>query len=428
MKITDIANKIGDSEDRYLLFLGSLCGILIIAIQLYRNEFQPDPIKTVLIAFLLLAGLAILVFLRKGADQTGLKLAFLGATYIILAYLSWPTRYDWPQWHDQGHYLTMVQELSQGYLTPYGFRMGLGFPLITVPFYLLIGKDALFIPNLLAFSGTLYLSYLLFRSLTDDLIAKISVLFMIFATTLPYHHVIWWNHGSTIFLLVALSYLALKKSNDSRLLLAGTIAGLAFFTRYLDVVVFLPLLVYVIWRSESSKFKGALLAFTAALPFIVVPFVVQWAIFGDPLMSPYKYSFSNPLRLFWLENIPSNLLLTFVYFPEDLSIAMVGMQKMTVLIATFYVIFAPLGAYLLYRLSSKKGLAAGMIASVVVCVLYSSAFWEFHSGTFGPFPTDFRYLLLAYPYMVFFSVIGIFSFLKMGHFKKKKRNSQFEEP
>jgi hypothetical protein len=424
MKMTDIASKLGDSEDRYLLLLGSLGGILIIAIQLYLNEFQPDPLKTVMIALLLVIGLGILVFLRKRTDQVGLKLAYLGAVYIILAYLSWPTRFDWLTWHDQGHYLVMVQELSQGYLTPYGFRMGLGYPLITVPFYLLIGEDGLFIPNLLAFAGTLYFSYLLFKSLADDLIAKISVLFIIFATTLPYHHVIWWNHGPVIFLLIALSYMALKKSTDGKLLLAGAIVGLAFFTRYLDVVVFLPILALIIWRSESSKLKGALLAFVAALPFIVVPFIVQWAVFGDPLMSPYKYSFNDPLRLFWFENIPSNFLLTFVYFPEKLSIAMLGMQKETVLISAFYVIFAPLGAYLFYRFSNKKGLIGAMIASAVICILYSSAFWQFHSGTFGPFPTDFRYLLLAYPYMVFFSIIGLFSFLKIRQFKKETHNGE----
>lgn len=320
----------------------------------------------------------------------------------------------------------MTYELSHGYLTTDGFRMGLGYPLITVPFYLLIGKDALFIPNLAAFAGTLYFSYLLFSSLTNELLAKISVLFMIFATTLPYHHVIWWNHGITIFCLIALSYLAINSLTNTRLMLAGFLAGLAFFTRYFDVLVFLPILIHIIWHSKSPKFRGLILTFIAVIPFIIAPFVAHWLVFGDPLMSPYRTSFTSPLRIFQPEKIPYHFFLSFLYFPEDISVGMegLGMLKMTVLIGAFYMIFAPLGAYLLHKSSNRKNLIMGMVASIIVCVLYSSSFWQFHSGTFGQFPADFRYLLLVYPYMILFSVVGLSSFLKIYQRKTAKTNNE----
>ncbi|OGD46048.1 hypothetical protein A3K79_01835 [Candidatus Bathyarchaeota archaeon RBG_13_46_16b] len=424
MEISRSVAKAIHSEDFYLLIAGSLCSVLILAYQWSRKELQLDSVgnPALLIAgfaLLVVIGLALFPLLRGRCDQVGFRLAFIGAMYLIVVYLAWPNRLDWPGWHDQGHYIRMTDELTHGYLTPDGFRMGLGYPLVSIPFYLLIGKDGLFIPNLIAFVGTLYFSYLFFRSLTKDLVAKITVLFMLFATTLPYHHVIWWNHGITIFCLIALSYVATKPSTNNRLALAGLLTGFAFFTRYLDAIVFLPLLVHVLWHSKPSKIKAVLIVLVAAAPFVIAPFVAQWLVFGDPLMSPYKFSFNAASGVFSLDQIPNNLFLTFLYYPESLALQTegLGMIKMPVLVGAFYAIFAPLGAALLCRSSGKKGLVIGIATAVVVCVLYSSAFWQFHSGTFGQFPSDFRYLLLAYPYMVFFSIIGLFSFVKICKFR-----------
>jgi hypothetical protein len=314
----------------------------------------------------------------------------------------------------------MTKQLSQGYLSAEAFRYGIGYPILAVPFYYLIGQDALFIPNLVAFIGTVYLFYLFFRSITDDLLAKVSILFLMFATTLPYHHVIWWGHGIVIFGLALLSYLAIKPMTTKKLLLAGAVVGYVFFTRYVEAALYLPILAYML--SRERKPREPVLMVIGAIPFILLTFVAQWLVFGDALYSPYRTGFGTVLNYFHLGEIPYNFFLTFLYFPADIARGMEGLgtPKMTVLIGAFYLIFAPLGSVLLYRSSQKKGLILGMIASVLLIVLYSSSYWQFHSGTFGQFPNDFRYLLPSYPYMVLFSLVGLFSFLRMRQSEEKK--------
>lgn len=362
-------------------------------------------------------GFAAFFYLRRHGDEIGFRFAFIAAVFLILAYLTWPNRLDWPSWYDQSYYLAMTKQLSQGYLTTQAFRYGVGYPILAAPFYCMIGNDALFIPNLVAFVGTVYFYYLFFRSITSDLVAKISILFLIFATTLPYHHVIWWSHGIVIFGLALLSYLAVKPVTTSKLLLAGAVTGYAFFTRYIEAALFLPILVYIILKGK--KIRGLGLMIIGAIPFIALTFSAQWLVFGDALMSPYA-GFSTILNqwlTYWAKETPYHFFLTFLYFPEDIALGIVGMSKVTVLIGTFYLVFAPLGSVLLYRVSEKKGLILGMIASAILIILYSTSFYGFESGTFGQFPSDFRYLLLGYPYMVLFSMVGLVSFLKIGQAK-----------
>jgi hypothetical protein len=400
----------GNFNEFYLLLLGSICGILIVAYQYARNEIAVNPAGAII---LLIAGFGVLFCVRRKCDPVGYKLALLGVMFITLAYLAWPNRSEWPGWHDQSYYVRMTSELSQGYLTANSFRYGFGYPILAVPFYFMVGNDALFVPNVVAFAGTVYFAYLIFRSLTTDLVAKIAVLFMMFATTLPFHHVIWWGHGVTIFCLILLTYVALGQLTTKKLLLAGAVTGYAFFTRYLDVIVFLPIVIYVFKRSKT---KGVALTLLGAAPFLLLTIVAHWLVFGDPFMTPYRTDAGSMLSSFWLASIPSNFFLTFLYFPKNLAEGMVGlgMPKVTVLIESFYLIVAPLGAYLLHKVSDRKGIVLAMIASAVVCVLYSSAYYQFHGGTFGFYPSDFRYILLAYPYLVLFSVVGLFSLLDIG--------------
>jgi hypothetical protein len=229
-KRRDFIALFGDLKDLYLLVLGVGIGVAVLVFQYGRNELTVNPFVAVL---LLTVGFAAFFYLKRHSDPIGFRFAFIAAVFLILAYLTWPTRPDWPGWYDQSYYLAMTKQLSQGYLTAQAFRYGLGYPILAVPFYYLIGNDALFIPNLVAFIGSIYFFYLFFRSATSDLVAKVSILFLMFATTLPYHHVIWWGHGIVIFGLAVLSYLAVKPVTSSKLVIAGAITGYAFFTRYI---------------------------------------------------------------------------------------------------------------------------------------------------------------------------------------------------
>ena len=408
-----------DRIDIYLLVISAIVGSIILGFQYYRNQLQ----LTLPPFLLLILGFGVFFYFRKKCDTVAFRFAFIAAVLLILMYLSWPNRADWSiSWYDQTHYLGMVKELSQGNLSYETFRYGLGYPVLAVPFYYLIGSDALFIPNLVAFIGTIYLCYFLFRSLTNEPVAKISLILLMFATTLAYHDVIWSGHGIVILCLVAVSYMALKPLTNIKSLLIGLLVGYVFFTRYTDVIVFLPLLLF---NFRKPKIKQMLLAILGIAPFVLLTLAAQAVVFGNPLITPYRTNANNVLNYFvGPTQTLYNFILTFIYFPADISIQMPGLgtEKMTVLIGMFYLVFAPLGAYMLYKSSHKKGLVAAIAASTILTVLYSSSYYQFHSGTFGTFPTDFRYLLTAYPYMVLFAVVALFSFLKLDQLTKDNKN------
>lgn len=395
----------------YVALTSILSAVAIASFQLQRGELELNPLKIMLLMFV---SIALFLTLKKRCDREAFKFAFLVTVYAIVAYLAWPTR-PWIDWYDQSYYLRMTRELSQGYLSSGSYRYGIGYPLLAAPFYNILGNDSLFIPNLVALAGTIYFSYLLFRSITNNVVAKIAVLLLIFATTLASHYIIWWGHGIVIFSLMLVSYLAIKPLSQRNLFIIGFLIGYSFFTRYFDIIVFLPIVFYVIWR---ARVKGLILMVAGVLPMITATFYSHLVVFGDLLMTPYsKLALINVYGTPWFvpELIPYHSFLTFLYFPADLAHSTFGLGtlKMPVLIGTFYFIFAPVGAFALWKDRSKRNFLLAMITSTLFCIIYSTSYFQFHSGTFGPFPADFRYLLPAYPYLVLLSVIGLLSFIGM---------------
>lgn len=398
----------------YLVGISAVCVFLIILFQQYSRTSSYSLIGGLALSFF---GIALFFFVSKYCEKNTYRLALLGSLYLIVAYLAWPNRGYWLDWHDQSFYYKMMHELSNGYLTLENFRYGIGYPILAVPFYFLIGKDALFIPNLVAFAGTIYLSHIIFRFLSDDLSSKIAILLLIFATTFPYHHVIWWSHGIVIFCFMLICYIVLKNELSNKdLLLIGFVTGYSFFTRYVEVIVFIPMIAFLIWR---KRFKGLTLVTFGAIPPILMTFLAHWLIFGNPFMTPYKIEFGFSQSYFLPERIPYNTFLTFLYYPPEMALndPAVAILKFPVLIWAFFFVFAPLGMYLLFKKHSAKeqrGYIIATVFSVILCVLYSSAYWQFHSGAFGQYPADFRYLLLAFPFLAFFSAVGLLSYIKQN--------------
>lgn len=404
----------------YLATISVVCAFFIILFQLFSGAFSYFLFGGLALSFV---GTAFFLFVSKYCEKNALRLALLGSLYLIVAYLAWPNRAYWLSWHDQGYYYNMMRELASGYLTQETFRYGIGYPILAVPFYFLIGKDALFIPNLIAFAGTIYLSYGIFRSLSDDLSSKVAILLLVFATTFPYHHIIWWSHGIVIFSFMLICYLALRTELSNRsLLLIGFVTGYSFFTRYFEVIVFIPIIAYLIWQ---KKLKGLTLVTLGAIPPILATFLSHWLIFGNPLMTPYRIELGFSQSVFLLDKIPSNTFFTFLYYPPEMALndPAVTILKFPVLTWAFFFVFAPLGLYFVLKKHSAKeqrGYIISAALSVILCILYSSAYWQFHSGAFGQYPADFRYLLLAFPFLVFFSTLGLLSYIRP---RQEKYNS-----
>jgi len=401
----------------YLVGISVVCAFLIFFFQQCAGTLNYFIFGGLILS---LIGVALFFFVSNHCEKNARRLALLGSLFLIVAYLAWPNRAYWLNWHDQSYYYNMMYELANGYLTQETFRYGIGYPILAVPFYFLIGADALFIPNLMAFAGTIYLSYGIFRSLSDDLSSKVAILLLVFATTFPYHHIIWWSHGIVIFSFTLICYLALERElSNKSLLLIGFLTGYSFFTRYVEIIIFIPMVVYLIWR---KKLKGLTLVTLGAIPPILATFLAHWLIFGNPLMTPYRTELGFSQSLFLLEKIPYNTFLTFLYYPPEIALndPAVSILKFPVLIWAFFFVFAPLGLYFVLKKHSTMGQRGYIMAaafSVILCVLYSSAYWQFHSGVFGQYPADFRYLLLAFPFLAFFSAVGLLSYIRLGQEK-----------
>ena len=407
-----------EKTDFYLIFIGGLSAILTASFQAYQTILSFRFFGGLLLG---LFGIVLFFLLGKYCESTSRRLILLGSFYLIIAYLAWPNRTFWLDWHDQGYYFRMLSEMANGFLTAENFRYGIGYPILAIPFYPLIGEDALFIPNLIAFVGTIYLSFNIFRSLSDDLTAKLATLLLIFGTTFTYHHIIWWSHGIVIFCFLLTANISLKKKIDNKaLLLVGFVVGYSFFTRYVEVIIFLPLIVFIIWR---KKLKALALIAIGAAPMIFATFFAHWIVFGNPLMTPYGVEFGQA-QYFLIENIPQNIFFTFFYYPANMALGdpAVGILKFPVLIWAFFFIFAPLGMYRALKNQSEKlqkGFIIAAVFSIILCVFYSSAYFQFHSGSFGPYPADFRYILPSFPFLAFFSTIGLLSYIRLKDKNKK---------
>ncbi len=330
-----------DKAELYLFAAGALCAILIVLFQQYPRVPSYSFVGGLLLS---LIGVALFLFLGKYCEKNVRRLVLLGSLYLIVAYLAWPNRSFWLEWHDQGYYYRMLSELASGFLTSENFRYGMGYPILAVPFYYLVGKDALFIPNLVFFGATLSFSFAIFRSLTNNLTSKIAILLLIFGTTFPYHHVIWWGHGTVIFCFMLVSYLSLKTDISNKALIAiGLATGYSFFTRYAEIIVFLPMIVFLFWRKKSKAFALVILGI---IPMILATFFAHWIIFGNPLMTPYRVELGQA-QIFFPEDIPQNIFFTFLYYPPEMALGdpAVGTLKFPVLTWAFFFVFAPLGMY-----------------------------------------------------------------------------------
>jgi hypothetical protein len=195
---------------------------------------------------------------------------------------------------DQGSYYRMISSLVNGTFERSDYFYGLGYPVLGSIFYHLYENDPLFYVNFICYLLIIiyfynFSKYFLKRELHVFFITT----FLVINPYLVEYLVVPWTSTITLMTYSYSLYIFLKqKATVFEYALLGLCAGLTFATRYVDIILFLPIGIYLL-SSEiiSYKFKGLL----RILPAIVISFSIALGVFyshkvyfGDYFENPYK--------------------------------------------------------------------------------------------------------------------------------------------
>jgi hypothetical protein len=250
--------------------------------------------------------------------------------------------------------------------------------------------DELFLA--LAASVGVYFVYRINRLYAGDNVSLVVALATAFGTPIwPFTTVVFENVLSMMFAVVA-TYCVLRSSlMPNRLdppLLAGLLLGLAFFVEYAAALFVVPLVAFM-WR-RSRSVRGSALLFLSFLTGPVLHGAYNYALFGNPLITPEQLhaGASQPLvgilHSFDFWSAPVHLLL---YFGSPYR----GMLCLCPIMILGLLAFLPN-----WRLTTFRAETLLFLTLAVLILVFYSAFLDWAGGlAYGP-----RYLTIAVPFML----------------------------
>jgi 4-amino-4-deoxy-L-arabinose transferase-like glycosyltransferase len=168
------------------------------------------------------------------------------------------------------------------------------FPILSTPFYHILGYRGLFFINVIAFVGIVFFCYAIARKLFQDRnLALNSCFILIFATFSWEYSQAAWPHATATFFLMVSFYLFVcsfyAKTGQAAFLLAlasGFITGFAMGIR-IDSIFVLPCLIIPFLFLKPYRPLPALATCIGALPGLVILTATNYAKFG--VLSPFSY-------------------------------------------------------------------------------------------------------------------------------------------
>ena len=168
------------------------------------------------------------------------------------------------------------------------------FPVLSTPFYRILGYRGLFFINVIAFAGIVFFCYAIARKLFQDRnLALNSCFILIFATFSWEYSQAAWPHATTTFFLMVVFYFFVcsfyAKTGRMAFLLAlasGFITGFAMGIR-LDSIFVLPCLIIPFLFLKPYRPLPALATCLGALPGLFILTATNYAKFG--VLSPFSY-------------------------------------------------------------------------------------------------------------------------------------------
>jgi len=366
--------------------------------------------------------------------------AFYSAVYFLHPVVNSPL--VWDNWHDQSVYFLMANKLMDGSFSAADYKeYGLGYPILAIPFIVLF-RDSIFyyhsffIPNLLMFLATVYLTFSLMKKSTKNFwLPILGISAFLFVS--PY--LIWfvepWNGHIADFGIIAIVYFLMRDPDTvtkKSIIFASLLAGWMFAARYVEIIWVLPIFIaFFIFKPKK------MLYFFPCIIIICLVLFSHWVYLDDPLwlLSKGNSQFiTNESRLhektgIGIINLDITTLAnrTFCIFfnplhcipPEtgDEYVDNWWFQSLhnKIPLSIFglgLLVFSPLGIFLLlrkYEIKQKSILVGLLIGFLGSYIFYTSIFFFTAGWTFF-----FRYHIFWIPVFAVFSIYGLnFVYQKM---------------
>lgn len=174
-------------------------------------------------------------------------------------------------------------------------RYLLGFPVLIVPFYAVLGNDT---ANVFYCSFALGLFsvialYLLAKSVSDNLFVPFLATFFFAANPLvwTFSGLVMSEMATTFFLLLSLYCLARIRSSDTIgwFILCGCSVGYAAFIRVPNAIILAPIFLYLVWKRKIRLLSAQMAGFIFPLIFFCVVILFQnYSLYGSIFESGYS--------------------------------------------------------------------------------------------------------------------------------------------
>lgn len=149
--------------------------------------------------------------------------------------------------------------------------------------------------------------FLLGRTLYGASVAKGAVLVLLLSPSFLFHSATYYAHLPGLFWILLSTWAFAVARNQDRAwayLASGASLGAAFLTRYFDLFFGLPFGLWLLWDVLTGKrdaWRNLVLFVLPLLGALVGALAYQWALTGDPFLSPHEVYIEHARYLYILE-------------------------------------------------------------------------------------------------------------------------------
>lgn len=281
-------------------------------------------------------------------------------------------------------------------------RYPLGFPMLIVPFYAVLGSDianAFYCTFVLGLLSIVVL-YLLARNVSDNPFGPFLATFFFAANPLVWilSGLVMSEMATTFFLLLSLYSLARIRSSDAIgwFILLGCSIGYAAFIRIPNIVSAMPVIVYLVWRRKVPFQSAQMMGFIVPLLLFCGAISMQnYFLYGSVLGTGYS---AHSVVSFGFGYFLKHSL----HYLKSLFLGIDGFSLwyMGPFYSEIITIFLVVGVYSMVRGKKIGSLIVGVGISALLFVIYSAWFY-----------LDIRFLLPLFPLIFIGAAYGVSLFV-----------------
>ena len=186
--------------------------------------------------------------------------------------------------------------------------------------------------ELLLSMGCIYLTYLIGKDIFNENTALLSAFFLAFTPTFLFHSSTLLTGIPSLFFALLATYFLFKK----RYFLTGLFIGLSFMTRFLQLFIIIPFIIFLI-----SKKKKNIINLTLGFTIPMIPYLIlNLFIYKNPLhpfilqsfMTKYTgWIFHQPLQFYFINLLKENFLFLFSIIGAIAILKQKDYRKITIL-------------------------------------------------------------------------------------------------